>query len=400
MSESWLFSATAISNLKACPTRFQLAHVEGLREIETSESRRVGTNWHKCLEIATLMPGEPCPLMGRDIAYMPECPICGTSGIVPDETPIDRVHRWLNYWYGETPHGLSTVNREVERAILAYSVAGWLWYYGENEVETVGREVAFRLPILHPIVQTHLSGHPRVGKIDRLVRSAGRVMLGEYKSTSKPIDSGASYWARLNLDTQISFYLNAARELQVIGKLEQYGLNETDPLISGVLYDVWHRPAIRPKKLTQSDSKAFVETGRYHNQEFMIKNSAGPTCVVDGVVAEIEPGAREGTFTIRETPDMFGARLLHDICANPERHFVRREIARTDDELKDAEFEAYNVYCAMKMFEESGRWWRNADQCEATFRCPYTPICYNRVDVTDGHTPAGFRRIYPVQDKE
>jgi hypothetical protein len=43
--------------------------------------------------------------------------------------------------------------------------------------------------------------------------------------------------------------------------------------------------------------------------------------------------ARKG-FAIRETIGMFGARLLNDIYERPEFYFVRREIARTDAEIK------------------------------------------------------------------
>ena len=188
----------------------------------------------------------------------------------------------------------------------------------------------------------------------------------EYKSTSRAIDSGSTYWARLNLDTQINTYLQAIRELQLLGALDSRGIGATDPLISEVLYDVWHKPAIRPRKLTQADSKVFAESGEYCGQTFEVDLRLGgydKRVLVDGAEAEVEPGKKEGTFAIRETPDMFGARLLQSIYEEPEKHL----------------------------------WWTNENQCEATYKCPYVPICYQKLDVYDGETtPPGFRRIFDI----
>jgi len=419
---TWRMSATCISAFKACPTRFRLGYVEGLRMAESTEAMRIGTNWHACLEVARLTPGRHCLCFAESLESLadPECPICSGEGTVPDTDPLERVTDWLNHAYATVPESIDPVAWAVERVTLAYSVAGWLWYYGERG-ETVATEIPFDLPLRNPATGRALPHVRRVGKIDRLERVDGRVLNGEYKSTSSAIDSGSPYWDRLNIDSQISTYASAVRELQASGALEAYDIGPDDPVISGTLYNVWHKPGIRPKKLTQGETKKFIEPGddcgKYFGEEFEAKvgpddpdhPELGVMVLVDGEPAEVFPGAipketkknpnPATPFAIRETPDMFGARLLKSIYEEPEKHFAEREIARTDDELRDFDWQMYHMYQSMRAMNKAEHWWLNEHQCDAmgTFRCPYTSICHNRQleNVCDGKTtPPGFRRIF------
>lgn len=398
MKRDWKLSATCISAFKACPVRFFLGYVEGLRAVQDTEGQRVGKGWHSCQQVAALRINGPCLCMSLKALAEKGCPICEGRGLVPDEPKINRVTNWLNDRYATMPDGYDATAWEVERVILAYSMAGWLWCYQEDEIETVATEVRFELPLRNPASGRALPHVSRVGIIDRIIQRNGRLMNGEFKSTKKPIDLDSSYWSRLNLDSQVSMYDLAAKELQRDGTLAEYGgVLANGPLLAGTLYDVWRRPSIRPKKLTQADSKKFAEAGpvaEYCGATFEVSGACN--IYIDGVEAEVEPGAKEGTFTIRETPEMFGARLLQEIYKDPGKYFARKEIARTDDELKDFEWQMYNIYQAMRSMNRHNRWWTDESQCEATFRCPYTSICYNHIDVTDGETPPGFRRIFDV----
>ena len=74
------------------------------------------------------------------------------------------------------------------------------------------------------------------------------------------------------------------------------------------------------------DSKKFVATGEYYGEKFRITHildseqefygqlqqdeNGNDLIVVNGAHVEVEPGAKEGTFTIRETPEMYAERLL------------------------------------------------------------------------------------------
>ncbi len=392
MKRTWRMSASCIGAFKACPTRFRLAYVEGLRTIEDTEGQRVGTNWHKLLEVATLKPEDPCICFaareGLKFLADPECPICAGRGFVPEDEPLNRGVAWLNAHYDTVPNNIDRVDWAIERATLANALAGWLWKYADDEIDTIKRELAFDLPLRHPKTGRALPHVRNVGRIDRMFRYRNRFVLGEYKSTTKDISSESSYWERLNLNTQVSHYLCAARDIQQA---------DGEPEIAGVLWDAWRRPGIKPAKLTQAETKVLMEDGIYYDAEFAVVYT-DHVAWVDGEPAEMYPGKKEGTFAIRETPDMYGARLLTDICENPDRHFARREIARTDDELTAHQWQMYHIYKTMRAMERDSHWWIDESQCEATFYCPYRSICYHHQDVFDGKTtPPGFRRIFKIE---
>ena len=160
------------------------------------------------------------------------------------------------------------------------------------------------------------------------------------------------------------------------------------------------RPAIRPKAISQKDTKILVETGEYCETEFTIHVEADPGEGKNGVAwvkvddrfVEIEHGKKG--YAIRETPELYGARLLQDIYTRPDFYFARRDIARTDQDIRKFEKQLYNIYQSIKRMRDSGHWFENEHACEATFKCPYIPLCYPDVDITGGHTPTGFKRIF------
>ncbi len=400
-------SATSITDFKNCPTLYYLRHVLRLRPVEDADTLRVGTNWHRCLEVLTepTSPGEECPYcvdpQGGD-GPSKDCYLCGGTGEVPDDFR-EALIRHFNQAYETCPPSVSLTDWEVERTILLYSALGWDWFWQDDKIETVAREISFDRQV-NPVYR-------RRGKIDRIIRYGAALMLGEYKSTSKPIDPGSLYWDQLNLDSQITVYIIEARHAQLTGELGQYGIAATDPLISGVLYDVWHKPLIKPKKLSMADSKKFVDTGEYFGEKFEVEryniSTVQPGCG-DGVIinnkqydlifgAKVKP-IESGPnpmhlfpFAIRETPEMFGARLLADIRENPEKHFARKSIARTDEELARFDKEFYNLARVARFMTDRDLWYVNENRCIATYRCSFYPICFYNVDVSNGQVPDGFK---------
>ncbi|MCK5608352.1 PD-(D/E)XK nuclease family protein [Candidatus Pacearchaeota archaeon] len=394
-----ILSASSIGAFKSCPIRFRNAYVYGIRKIEDSESQRVGTNWHLLLETAALVPGSDCPCnisdYSKDYDRDTECPICESTGKVPDDI-MEAVTRVLNRAY-EGIEFNDPEAKEVERVTLLHALAGYRWHYGDTLEPVVAIEQYFSLPLLNP--QT---GHPVPdvfikGRIDKLIEIANSIAVKEHKSTSKSIDPDSTYWGHLNLDVQTTMYIYAARRMQMEGSGP---VNVGDSLINTVKYDVYHKPTIRPKKLTQGDSKKFVKDGMYCGQEFEVipydtsEAGGGPGATVNDIKAVIEPGSKPGTFAIRETPDMFGVRLLKDITERPEFYFRCIELTRTDAELKVFEQELYDIAQNMRFMIRSGRFYTNEHQCEATFRCDYIGQCYNRKVVDQDHVPDGFKCIF------
>lgn len=389
-------SASSIAAFKACPVRFRINYVEGLRLIEEPEVLRVGTNWHGMQQVYrnTLID----LVSGND-------PMLTGSGTPVELDPASKAFvltiDWLNDRYSIIPDNMTPTDWAVERAILAASFAGYVWYYQNDEAETIATEIPFELPLMHPKTGMPLPVEDvvRVGKIDRIVRREQGVMNWEYKSTGSDIDPSSDYWKHLHLDTQISMYASAMRDLHAGGALEQYGI-VPDEVLAGTMYDVWHKPKISPKALTQKDTKEFVSTEKYMGTDFQVdvanegpvEDGVSASVFIDGNRAEVEPGKKG--WAIRETPEMFGARLLADIYERPAFYFQRKEIPRTDADIREFNAELYNIYQSMKQMESNGHWFHNESSCENKFRCPNIPICYGKINVFDGQTPPGFRRIF------
>jgi hypothetical protein len=323
---------------------------------------------------------------------------------------MKRITADLNDAYEIKPASKSDEDWAVEKEKIWIAYNGYRHYWQDDDSEVIAVEVKFELPLYGPSGKA-LPGVVVVGMIDKLRRhrDSGIVFVDEHKSTSAPIDSDSTYWAKLNLDTQTLLYVYAARELQKVGALEIYGIKATDPLICEARYDVWKKPTIKAKMLTQGESKKFVTVGDklgvYCGDEFEItwdSNGDAPASnyKVNGVLAEINPGAKEGTFQIRETAEMYGARLFQDICAAPEKHYARRVIARTDSELERFEQELINIYRTVQFLNKEDRWWHNEAQCEATWKCPYISSCYNGVELDPNNPPEGFKCIYKRKDSD
>lgn len=380
-------SATAISAFKACPQRFRLGYREGLRVDRDTYSQRMGTNWHALHEVYAAALTE-----GAELHH--------------DEWVIEKVREYalnavialLNQRYENMPAWVKSADWALERQTLLTSFFGYLWYWQNDPVEVLASEVAFHLPLHEPRTGMPLSTESvvRVGKIDHLIRWHGAVCNLERKSTSRSIDSDSDYWETSKKDTQVSQYALAFQDMVNANVEELRGLDLTAASRMGnTLYDVFHRPTITPCWLTQAETTAFIKTGVYQETTFNVHQPTAVDVFVEGVKVERENGKKG--FSIKESVEMFGARLLQDIYARPEHYFARREIARTDAEIREFRGELFAIYQAMQAFAKGDFWFSNEKQCRATFPCQYIPICYGSGAraVCDGTTtPAGFKRIF------
>ena len=380
MNKPMSLSATSIGCYKACPKRYYHRYVLGLVPDEDTDSQRVGTNYHRIHEIADMEPGGVCECVKKGPGKTFDCPLCSGTGRFPDD-PMDAVITHLNQAYATPPISKTIEEWETERITLLYSLVGYQWYYNDAEYKVEQLEQKFNLPLRSPTTGRKLRANLR-GKIDRVFSAGNNRFVHEYKSTGKSIDPDSTYWNHLTLDTQTRLYTYAAAQL---------GLG-----MCGVLYDVWSKPKTRPKKLTQGDSKKFVADGVYCGEGFKVlqpPDETGGGIRVNGKSAEVEPGAKPGTFAIRETPEMYGARLLQDITQRPEFYFARREIAHTANDIKKFGRQLYNIYKGIGNMTKTDGWWEDENACEATFKCSYLGFCYNHIDVGPDEVPDGFRKI-------
>ncbi len=291
-----------------------------------------------------------------------------------------------------------------QHAWHAWTAEGKLWYAATN----IKEDGKYRATRLHQLLMGEIGEDERIDHINRN-------SLDNRRCNLRIVPHGVN---RMNADTRGTHQVSANRwvarimkdyQSRVIGYYESeeeahraYVAAQAELLPQpttrqgNTLLDVWHKPSIKPAMLTQKETAEFIASGEYCGQTFEVSQAAeqqGSWLTVDGVTPVIEQGKKG--FAIKETIEMFGARLLKEYCENPTRYFVRREIARTDAEIRDFQASLWAVYQTQAAMRRSGNWYGNYSQCRATFACPFIPICYGpgADAVSDGTTtPSGFKR--------
>lgn len=377
-------SATANGDYLACQRRYELAYLYDLTQDKDKDSTRVGGNWHGLHEVTEHKAGEVCPDCSRHEEIRPDCPVCGGTGYVLAD-PVDRVARYLNRAYAIVPDNKTAEDWELERVILLYSFSGHRWLYAaeEGRWKVIAPEIKFEVPVINPASGRKLPKTVFVGKIDRLVRdrNTGLVYVWERKSTSHSIKS-EDYWTGLTQGDQISGYLYGGRYAQACGMLKPYGINPEDPPIQGAWCDVWHKPDIAPKKVSEADKKTLAETGTY----------CGTAIPLPFTI----PGRGEPMI---ETPTLYGARLLADIGERPEHYFAQREVSRTDKELEAFQLRLFKLAKQIRAVEKGGLWCHNLQSCDSKWRCEFLSLCRSGIEVGPDTVPAGYRRKHPKQEE-
>jgi hypothetical protein len=355
-------SASSISNYKDCNMRFKYHDVMRIRKVEDTVSQRRGNIWHRLQEFT-----------GK----------------------TEEIVKYINEEYAELPVNRSYEDWMIERTIILNAFAGYSWYYEQQplKVDVLVPEYEFEVPLYNVSVDKMLLH----GKIDQIVRDQdGLLYVREFKTTSKSLDDN-TYWSHLTLDVQTSLYLMAAQYLQSRGLLVQFGITPDEPLISRVLYNVWHKPSIAPTWLTQKDSKVFIDSGEYCGQKFEIiipdmTESPQQQIIINNENAQFKPGSKKGTFAIYETPEMFGARLLQDITTRPVFYYQEREIAKTEQDMLKFANELFNVYRDIQFKIENDCWYSCEKQCNSRFRCEYFQVCSNNIKIDLDNIPIGFEK--------
>ena len=396
-------SVSTIQDFKACSLRHLYRKEYGLQPIKEKDSTRIGKIWHRCHEILEMIPQGRCPDCFKQEELQPDCYLCQGTGVLPVDL-MGATIRYLNVTYAEVPENKTHDQWETERIIVLYSLSGYRWLFPDihKRFKPIANEIWFELPIFNPDTGKKLSKAVEVGRIDGIIQDieTGLYYVKERKSTGWTIE-GTKYWDRLKIDPQITDYLRAARIYQMAGRLEKFGIMRDEPLIQGAWYDVWRKPEIAPKKLSQADSKKFVETGEYFGEKFEIKEyKMSASCNrggfdINGVPTTSTIGAKEGSFSIFETPEMFGARLLADIAERPNFYFAQREIPRTDLQIEKFEWGLFKQAQIMRHVKEKKLWVPNDRACEVPFRCDFKDICYAGIELGPDDVPEGFEKYKP-----
>jgi hypothetical protein len=255
------------------------------------------------------------------------------------------VHLGLEAWW------LAPQGERLEAALAAlegaevdvYEVArarvmlrGYDARWGSAQYEVLGVEVPFVTELRNPATGAASRTWRLAGKVDAIVRdlSTGLVMLVEHKTSGEDITPGGEYWRRLRMDSQISVYVEGARSL---------GFE-----VDGCVYDVLGKPRHKPLKATPMESRKVTRTGELYS----------------------------GQRAFDETPEEFEARLTEAVAASPSAYFVRGEVVRLEEDMRDALFDIWQTGQAIRESELQGRHPRNSDACTRYGRtCPFFAAC-------------------------
>lgn len=321
-----LLTHSSMAAAKSCLRRYQYSYVLGIRRAHDEQPLRMGSAFHLGAELLSV------PNVTEEQALAAVQKATAGYEIVPD---------WV-----QEPLDWSIEAVTVQRLLMGY----WLRYQNDG-LETVKAEIEYDLPLVNPETGYPSQTFRLAGKIDRIVKLPdGRLAVLETKTTGGSIQDGADYWERLRLDSQISLYVYAARQL---------GYD-----VSTVLYDVVRKPLLDVRRATPQEARKYTKTGAlYANQR-----------------------DRD------ETPEEYAERLSADLAERPDFYFARREIARLEADIQEAQAEWWQQAQMLRDCTRLGRWFRNTNSCLHPYRCEFAELCFSGARPEEA-LPPGFKRV-------
>ena len=237
---------------------------------------------------------------------------------------------------------------EYEKAKLRALVLGYFYVYSSDTWHAIDVERNFE-------IELKVKPYAFVGKIDTLVTDdgCGLAML-EHKTTVTSLeDLNSPYFRKLSYDLQINAYHMA--QFLMEEELEQ------------TIYDVIHKPRIKPKKLTAKAAKEINDDGDYCG--VTLKD---PELVEVGQV---------------ETPALFETRLWADILENPRKYYLRYGgIKRTPAQCVETYEMLNGVAEDIVKCLNTGSWYQNSSACgKYGVPCEYMSLCCGTGDPSSDH---------------
>jgi len=257
---------SGIKTFRNCRRMYDLRYNRCLVPIEEDETKRLGSVFHKCMEM----------WYGRDIG-------------VPAEQVIDGIQDYIDRSYPDR------LVDDVQRKNWHLAVAMFRAYIGKYPSENfkvVAVEKEFRCPIVNPDTSCSSRTFMMAGKVDAIILIDGQYYILEHKTAA---NITGDYIERLPMDFQITLY-------------SDYIGQEMNLKIAGILYNVV--------------GKALLKQGRGETEaEFQERRAA--------LIAKSKSGKSSAKRKIPEPDDAFQERLaekyLDDGMFHRERLFISRD---------------------------------------------------------------------------
>ncbi len=257
------------------------------------------------------------------------------------------VHTGLEAWWKDDGTGrlaaalgaIAGRGREPHQQVAAEEVlTGYdaRWLAATADIEVLAVETTFVIPLINPETCAPSRTWNLAGKLDGVLRrrATGETLILEHKTTTENIaDPTDPYWTKLAMDPQVSHYFLGAEGL---------GWPAT-----GCCYDVLLRPRLKPLKATPPEARKYTKDGRLYASQ------------------------RE----VDETPEEYRARVRADIAAEPAKYFQRRDVPRTEADIRDYLGDVWAEGRAMREAELAGRAPRSPEACHRFGQCPFWEVC-------------------------
>lgn len=324
------------STFRRCQREHDIAYVQGYRSVEEADALRFGTLWHIGLE------------------------------------------KWF-CGYGLEPAiraATEGAKDDFEAAKLRVLLTGYDARWGGEALDVVDVEETFYAPLTNPDTGADSRTYALGGKLDVRLRDA----FMEHKTTSDDIGMGSVYWRVLTIDSQVSTYYAGAKALGTEAQK--------------CIYDVVKKPALRPSQVPIVDDSGFK----------VVLDEAGERvyCKVEKKGVGSKPRETGDTKlgyvlqTREETPAEYEARLLEDVSANPDKYFMRGEVVRLEDELREAARDAWGTAQQMLEARRAGRAPRNASACRRyNSLCSYFDVCSGTASLDDATRFVRVDNVHP-----
>ena len=328
------------SCFKTCRRREFWAYECGIRAEVDSRALRMGSNFHEAIhELRT----------GQSIAD-----VC----------------QLIRGAYANPPGTIDPYDWTIEGETIAALVVSYDWRWKDCELKVIASEQSFQLPLRNPATGAASTAFDRAGKIDGIVElECGRQAVLESKLLSDSLDDDSVFWRRLQLDQQVSGYIDSARQLGFPADT--------------VLYDVTRKPTISPASVAVTDD-------------------LGAKIVLDGCGNRVktergqwrQTGDKEKGYALQTramTPDEWSKRLLADVAERPTYYFARREIPRLDAEVQEFQEELWELQKVIRDAQKHNRWYRTVTRDSCPY-CPYFSLCTSKYNPGDP-LPEGFKTV-------
>lgn len=337
-----LLTHSRMQSFKLCRKQHEWAYIHGLRKEVDAKALRMGSAGHEGLDV------------------------------LKKTGDVEAAVHAVEDQYFTRPESVEEYDWLIERETVSCLVAAYWWRWQTQPLDIVASEQSFQIPLKNPRTGGSSRNWDLAGKIDGVVKDGNRTLVLEHKFISDDLDPNSDYWRRLVIDSQITIYTYAGRELG----------HET----SGVLYDLIRKPTIRPSRVALLDDDGLKIVVDEHGERVLKK---------DGKPRQTGDTKLGYTLLTRDmTVEEWQAKLMCDIELRPEWYFQRREVARLDDDLSEMQKEVWEVQKSISDAIKKHAHYKTVNLGSCSY-CAFFGLCTSRVKFS-GQPLEGFVQLEDI----